>query len=679
MYKVRITTPLGVRTYGEEILTDLKQTGDKDNSYLLDFREKAEGTLTFTGADYQMFKMIDGSDARLEEMYIKIWDGCGDEEKLILSGRLSFLEASYNDDRCKMSVKCTIDDRYVKFEQEKTTEYNLLDNNIVSVGIGLDRLSAFDLPTGVIIRNGVRLTEAIDILYKKIYPLNSLRSRFLNIGYGGIGSSALYGRLLLFQKSDVVRRNVGGYNATIMKWTLGELIENTCKQLNLFWAIDVNGDLKIDRYDQFTDVIDISDWTIGKKADEIAGLNRWRYKSEKVYRREKFINEESRNKDFKDLSIEYNNALTDTLEKDAENKINVSWITDLESLFELDPYDYDLDYDGTVLVATKPNSDLIKTDTPIIDATPKWNNVLSWAYLLPDRHVEYGRLFRNGVINGVDYIFPNTLKTKIQNDLKGTVCCEDNFNVRKLVKTGLGIGEIDKYSFDFAKKVVQIDLAFESYGGLHIVVPKAVGDTYLSTMGLAVNTELDGRPKLTANDLYFTGVMPENKKTEKGGFVEIFADGNFIYTPPSATFYGVDTFDYTITDDNGYSDVGFAKVVSRWANVYVKDIGTGYGEDFYYDPETDMDVCVRGFETSWIVWYKDSAGTEPLDVTDYGFPVRVQNGYSGSFEDVEPFGYEQNFGWKNFGCGGMDTVGGGMYDVFLALFPSLYGDYTIIP
>ena len=51
MYKVRITTPLGVRTYGEEILTDLKQTGDKDNSYLLDFREKAEGTLTFTGAD----------------------------------------------------------------------------------------------------------------------------------------------------------------------------------------------------------------------------------------------------------------------------------------------------------------------------------------------------------------------------------------------------------------------------------------------------------------------------------------------------------------------------------------------------------------------------------------------------------------------------------------------------
>ena len=215
------------------------------------------------------------------------------------------------------------------------------------------------------------------------------------------------------------------------------------------------------------------------------------------------------------MSIEYNNALTDTLEKDAENKINVSWITDLEPLLELDPYDYSLDYDGTVLVATKPNSGLIKTDTPIIDATPKWNNVLSWAYLLPDRHVEYGRLFRNGVINGVDYIFPNTLKTKIQNDLKGTVCCEDNFNVRKLVKTGLGIGEIDKYSFDFAKKVVQIDIAFESYGGLHIVVPKAVGDTYLSTMGLAVNTELDGRPKLTANDLYFTGVMPENKKTEQ--------------------------------------------------------------------------------------------------------------------------------------------------------------------
>lgn len=47
----------------------------------------------------------------------------------------------------------------------------------------------------------------------------------------------------------------------------------------------------------------------------------------------------------------------------------------------------------------------------------------------------------------------------------------------------------------------------------------------------------------------------------EGGTVNLSADGSFTYDPPSATFTGVDTFDYTIDNGYGSSDTGTVTII----------------------------------------------------------------------------------------------------------------------
>ena len=53
--------------------------------------------------------------------------------------------------------------------------------------------------------------------------------------------------------------------------------------------------------------------------------------------------------------------------------------------------------------------------------------------------------------------------------------------------------------------------------------------------------------------------------TSNGATVVINADGTFTYTPPTG-FVGPDSFNYTLLDDDGGSDVGSVSVVVQDAN-----------------------------------------------------------------------------------------------------------------
>ena len=82
----------------------------------------------------------------------------------------------------------------------------------------------------------------------------------------------------------------------------------------------------------------------------------------------------------------------------------------------------------------------------------------------------------------------------------------------------------------------------------------AVDDAYAATQGVPLSI---AAPGLLAND---SGATPlaatdETKPTAQGGTVDIDADGSFTYTPPSPTFAGSDSFDYTVTNAAG-SDTG---------------------------------------------------------------------------------------------------------------------------
>jgi hypothetical protein len=77
--------------------------------------------------------------------------------------------------------------------------------------------------------------------------------------------------------------------------------------------------------------------------------------------------------------------------------------------------------------------------------------------------------------------------------------------------------------------------------------PVANNDAYTSIMGNVLNVAAPGIFANDTDDVSFTlnGYTPT---TTAGGTVVVNANGSFTYTPPSTSYYGVDTFTYTIKD-----------------------------------------------------------------------------------------------------------------------------------
>ena len=168
--------------------------------------------------------------------------------------------------------------------------------------------------------------------------------------------------------------------------------------------------------------------------------------------------------------------------------------------------------------------------------------------------------------------------------------------------------------------------------------PIAVEDNYQTLLNTAFTSNGTlGRKKLTANDYTPNGqtynytTTPETKATANGGTVQIFADGNFTYTPPNG-FTGIDQFNYTVHNPNG-SKVGLAKV-SVLPIIYVKlttsdnQVNGHIGDPFY---SRSKDYTLN--------FYSDSGGTIPFDVSGLNFKVTIKehsttkvNGSSNSYD-----------------------------------------------
>ena len=159
--------------------------------------------------------------------------------------------------------------------------------------------------------------------------------------------------------------------------------------------------------------------------------------------------------------------------------------------------------------------------------------------------------------------------------------------------------------------------------------PIAVEDNYQTKINTSFSTDgTVGKLKLTANDYtpdgqnYNYTTTPETKATANGGTVQIFADGNFTYTPPNG-FTGIDQFNYTVHNPNG-SKVGLAKV-SVLPIIYVKlttsdnQVNGHIGDPFY---SRSRDYTLN--------FYSDSAGTIPFNVSGLGFRVIINE-----FHDIQ--------------------------------------------
>ena len=160
--------------------------------------------------------------------------------------------------------------------------------------------------------------------------------------------------------------------------------------------------------------------------------------------------------------------------------------------------------------------------------------------------------------------------------------------------------------------------------------PIAVDDNYQTKINTSFSTDgTVGKLKLTANDYtpdgqnYNYTTTPETKATANGGTVQIFADGNFTYTPPNG-FTGIDQFNYTVHNPNG-SKVGLAKI-SVLPIIYVKLIENNekfinHIDNCNGNPSSELEDQTSDFT---LYFYSDSLGTIPFDVSGLNFRLIIK-------------------------------------------------------
>lgn len=636
--RARVITPIGARYMAPIGLTELKESGNVSSDYRIDLVRKIEGKLIFVGEDFRYWQQLDTSLYRCDVTSIqiqKLRPGTSEEWDAIQETGVSMRTGIWDYSRCTVEFNLVNDDRYNGLDDNKDKEYNVLNPLLVA-----NRYAATftDISGGASeIKNGVRCYDALAAMLSDIYGSANIVSDFFGWnsqtpGYV-IGNNNALKFLLLFQKSDVTRRNVGSYTpATVMNLKPIVLIEDLCKMFNLKYRIDESGIFRIEHVSWWVRPGGI-DLTASPYAEQVAGLNKFQYDTEKYYRREVFTTEGNEilltaSVDFGDgvltpisapiqnpqmvgVPIVYDNECLIGLPNENEYKREVGFIVDLFFNSGDGLAGPDSDFKGTFLIATDEAGSVQHEfvqypEPPGIFAIPENpNNVLGW----PQLHHHYylhERIFKVGSMNNVITTFIS-VKASRKKENVSIIICDGVIDQFKYVSDELGPGVISAYSYRYGTGVVELELMFELDNSTVITAPVANDDNYYVLNNTTLDTLTAGRPSVLANDVGAVEVFAEKKKTARNGTIEIHADGHFIYTPVPGIF-GRDTFDYAALNAAGRADIATVNLGIRPPALYVRQqsissyLGTGTGGPSYNYSRT-------------LSWYSDPAGTVAIDVT----------------------------------------------------------------
>ncbi len=120
--------------------------------------------------------------------------------------------------------------------------------------------------------------------------------------------------------------------------------------------------------------------------------------------------------------------------------------------------------------------------------------------------------------------------------------------------------------------------------------PVAQDDNISTDEDMAVSDNVLGNDSDVDGDIL--SVTPDMFTTANGGTVELLADGDFTYTP-AAGFDGADSFDYTLLDGNGGSDIGTVNIII--SPVDIDPVGpTEFDDVLFGTPEEDVIDALGG-------------------------------------------------------------------------------------
>ena len=193
--------------------------------------------------------------------------------------------------------------------------------------------------------------------------------------------------------------------------------------------------------------------------------------------------------------------------------------------------------------------------------------------------------------------------------------------------------------------------------------PVANDDAYTMNMGTVLNVPAPGVFANDHDDVGFT-LDTYTPTSTQGGTVVVNADGSFTYTPPSPTYFGTDTFQYTIKDAPGLTDSATVTITIRNPNN-----PTANNDAYSTVKNTNLTVAAPGVLQNDSIGAVGSLAAVPGTIaTAHGGSATLNA--DGSFTYVPPAGFTGTDTWvyqATNGAGGTDDS-----TVTVTVFPPLF-------
>lgn len=250
------------------------------------------------------------------------------------------------------------------------------------------------------------------------------------------GDATTTNDIRFIQKSNAIFPLLSNARTGSMSWD--DLSGILLDSFQCFWTIDVNGNLRYEHISFYDNVVIGLDLTQPKFAEFVNGRINYSYKKELLPYIERVADDGNHhNYNWDQRDIKYVDPNDDKLScvgtTDMERTLGI-FTTDLDYYIE---YPTEIPRDGWVMVSCAVDgSNPYVTD---FDGFPNGNLSIK---RLVDRYYYNNRSALVAQVNGVDVIFDTTKKIKEEDGLGVPICCDDNFDPRKNIKTPNGIGRI---------------------------------------------------------------------------------------------------------------------------------------------------------------------------------------------------------------------------------------------
>lgn len=323
--------------------------------------------------------------------------------------------------------------------------------------IGQERVCAQPLPTQFNIPNTRKFTEVLELLVSTACPLYTLSSELLTNEINPVTGEPRnpLTDLYIAAKSDVVNPTASSW-ATIGKLSLRDILADSTTLLNAAWTVDSATSQLV-----FEHITGILSNVIGVNLLTLdggvwaAGKNAITYDKDQTPRQESFkYAAPAQGIDFVGFPITYDQSCAGSMDLPRQT---AKLETELTRIFQ-NPNE---GLEGFVLILLES---ILQADNKAANGyltnlfVP--NAPLSWANLHND-YFKYDRFLFSGNMNNSPTSFLSTKPIARQENVVFPMCCLNDFDPLKLIKTGIGDGRVETAIYDINSEKITVTLKFE--------------------------------------------------------------------------------------------------------------------------------------------------------------------------------------------------------------------------